>query len=32
VPISEVAGRNRLVPAEHDLLQAARSLGVSLGS
>lgn len=28
VPIADVAGRNRLVPREHGLVQAARGLGV----
>ena len=28
VPISEVAGRNRRVPADHPLLEAARAIGV----
>jgi 6-phosphofructokinase 1 len=32
VPLSEVAGRNRTVPPGHELLQAARGMGVSLGS
>ena len=31
VPISEVAGRTRLVPLDHGLVQAARGLGISLG-
>ncbi|WP_127996932.1 6-phosphofructokinase [Piscinibacter defluvii] len=31
VPLAEVAGRNRHVPADHPLLQAARDTGVSLG-
>ncbi|MDE2399160.1 MAG: ATP-dependent 6-phosphofructokinase [Burkholderiales bacterium] len=31
VPIAEVAGRNRCVPPDHPLLQAARGIGVSLG-
>lgn len=31
VPIAEVAGRNRLVPPEHPLVQAARGLGVFVG-
>lgn len=30
VPIADVAGRNRLVPPEHPLVQAARGLGVFL--
>jgi 6-phosphofructokinase 1 len=31
VPIADVAGKNRLVPLDHPLLAAARSLGVGLG-
>ena len=31
VPLCEVAGRNRLVPPDHPLLQAARGLGTVLG-
>ena len=31
VPLAEVAGKNRLVPAGHALLQAARGTGVMLG-
>jgi 6-phosphofructokinase 1 len=31
VPLSEVAGRTRRVPADHPLVQAARGLGVCLG-
>jgi 6-phosphofructokinase 1 len=31
VPLSEVAGRARLVPRDHPLLDAARGLGVCLG-
>ncbi|MDP3083911.1 MAG: ATP-dependent 6-phosphofructokinase [Rubrivivax sp.] len=31
VAIADVAGRNRRVPHDHELLQAARGLGVSLG-
>lgn len=31
VPLSEVAGRNRNVPPDHPLLQAARGLGICLG-
>jgi phosphofructokinase-like protein len=31
VPIAEVAGRNRTVPPDHPLLQAARGIGVMLG-
>ena len=31
VPLAEVAGRNRQVPADHALLAAARGLGISLG-
>ncbi|MCD0418168.1 ATP-dependent 6-phosphofructokinase [Rubrivivax sp. JA1024] len=31
VPISEVAGKNRLVPRDHELVRAARGIGVSLG-
>ena len=31
VPIAEVAGRNRTVSPDHELLRAARGLGVSLG-
>jgi phosphofructokinase-like protein len=31
VAIAEVAGRNRTVPPDHELLRAARGLGVSLG-
>jgi len=31
VPLSEVAGRTRTVPMDHELLQAARQLGVCLG-
>lgn len=31
VALAEVAGRNRLVPLDHPLLLAARSLGLSLG-
>jgi len=29
--LSEAAGRNRTVPVDHVLLQAARGIGVSLG-
>ncbi len=31
VPLADVAGRNRTVPPDHALLQAARGIGVSLG-
>jgi 6-phosphofructokinase 1 len=31
VPLQDVAGRTRRVPADHPLLQAARSMGVCLG-
>ena len=31
VPIAEVAGKNRLVPPDHELVRAARGIGVSLG-
>lgn len=31
VPIAEVAGKNRLVPPDHELLRAATALGVLLG-
>ena len=31
VPLADVAGRNRTVPGGHELLQAARGLGVCLG-
>ncbi len=31
VALADVAGRNRLVPPDHALLQAARSLGIFLG-
>ena len=31
VPLDEVAGRTRLVPLDHPMLQAARGIGVSLG-
>ncbi|PXW93862.1 6-phosphofructokinase 1 [Sphaerotilus hippei] len=31
VPLHEVAGRNRLVPPDHALLQCAREIGVSFG-
>jgi 6-phosphofructokinase 1 len=31
VPLSEVAGRSRHVPADHPLVGAARGLGVCLG-
>jgi 6-phosphofructokinase 1 len=31
VPLADVAGRNRLVPADHTLVRAARGLGVCLG-
>jgi len=31
VPIAEVAGRNRRVPADHELVRAARGIGVALG-
>lgn len=31
VPLGAVAGRNRLVPVDHPLVQAARGLGVCLG-
>ena len=31
VPLADVAGRNRTVPLDHSLLQAAEGLGVSLG-
>ena len=31
VPISQVAGQNRRVPADHPLLVAARQIGVSFG-
>jgi ATP-dependent phosphofructokinase / diphosphate-dependent phosphofructokinase len=32
VPLSAVAGHNRLVPVDHPLVQAARGLGLCLGS
>jgi phosphofructokinase-like protein len=32
VPLAQVAGRTRTVPADHPLLQAARGLGVCLGA
>ena len=31
VPIADVAGRNRTVTADHELLRAARATGVLLG-
>ncbi len=31
VPLEDVAGRQRLVPLDHPMLQAARGIGVSLG-
>jgi ATP-dependent phosphofructokinase / diphosphate-dependent phosphofructokinase len=31
VPISDVAGRSRTVPADHELLRTARGIGVMLG-
>ncbi|MCM5678132.1 ATP-dependent 6-phosphofructokinase [Schlegelella sp. S2-27] len=31
VPLGDVAGRNRTVPPDHPLLQAARGLGICLG-
>ncbi|MBZ8138809.1 6-phosphofructokinase [Rubrivivax gelatinosus] len=31
VPIAEVAGKNRLVPREHEMVRAARGIGVALG-
>jgi 6-phosphofructokinase 1 len=31
VPLTEVAGRNRLVPLDHERVRAARALGVCLG-
>jgi ATP-dependent phosphofructokinase / diphosphate-dependent phosphofructokinase len=31
VPISEVAGKNKFVPNDHDLILAAKSLGASFG-
>ena len=31
VGLAEVAGRNRLVPMDHELVAAARGLGVCLG-
>jgi len=31
VPLAEVAGKNRLVPADHMLLTCAREIGVELG-
>ena len=31
VPIADVAGRNRTVPLDHPLLQAARGIGVEIG-
>jgi 6-phosphofructokinase 1 len=31
VSIAEVAGRNRTVPPDHEMLRAARGLGVALG-
>ena len=31
VPLADVAGRNRLVPADHALVRAVRGLGVCLG-
>lgn len=31
VPIADVAGRNRTVPPEHELMQAARAVGVMMG-
>jgi 6-phosphofructokinase len=31
VPISEVAGKNKFVPPDHDLILAAKSLGTSFG-
>ena len=31
VPLTDVAGRNRLVPVDHELVRAARGLGVCLG-
>jgi 6-phosphofructokinase 1 len=32
VPLSEVAGKNRLVPADHMLLTCAREIGVEVGA
>lgn len=32
VPLSDVVGRSRAVPADHALLQAARGIGISLGT
>jgi 6-phosphofructokinase 1 len=32
VPLAEVAGRMRKVPADHPLVQAARHMGVCLGA
>lgn len=32
VPLADVAGRNRVVPLDHPLLQVVRGLGVSLGN
>jgi 6-phosphofructokinase 1 len=32
VPLADVAGKNRLVPADHMLLTCAREIGVELGS
>jgi 6-phosphofructokinase 1 len=31
VPIAEVAGKKRLVPREHEMVRAARGIGVALG-
>jgi 6-phosphofructokinase len=31
VPIAEVAGKNKFVPLDHDLIRAAKSVGTSFG-
>jgi 6-phosphofructokinase 1 len=31
VPLSEVGGKTRQVPANHELIRAARSIGISFG-
>jgi 6-phosphofructokinase 1 len=31
VPIAEVAGKNKFIPLDHDLIRAAKSVGTSFG-
>jgi ATP-dependent phosphofructokinase / diphosphate-dependent phosphofructokinase len=31
VPLASVAGKNRLVPLDHPLIQAAQAMGISMG-